>query len=219
MTESLGISMFSNDEDRRSRLSGNAISGLAEFMKELFENAYKHGRFPDSLGGNTPRQLRYLQMRRLQQGGSAELSLADRGHRASPILGEYISQIMSTFASPHGKPFIEVNISDFGLGVLDHYLSKTSGEMRGDDRLSLLIKLLTQDLTSNRLDPNAGLGIQKAMKAARKARAFISVRTAEFWLGQSFTTGEEALGLQPLTDETLPRVVGTHWHFIWGPQR
>ena len=80
------------------------------------------------------------------------------------------------------------SVSDFGYGIVDHFLSSQRGaQYRGYDRRKLLHKLIHEELTSSN-DPGAGKGIQKALVAAREMRGFVSVRTGEFWLAQSFLT-------------------------------
>ena len=70
-------------------------------------------------------------------------------------------------------------------------------------------------LTSKSNDKSAGLGIQKALDAARSMQAFVSLRTGEFWLTASFLPELPDARLTLLGTGSHPPVAGTHWQIFW----
>ena len=76
--------------------------------------------------------------------------------------------------------------------------------------------LLFERLSSKGTDPAAGLGIQRALRAAAQMQAFVSVRTAEFWLAASYAEEGRAKRLIDVAGgEKRARVKGTHWQILW----
>ena len=101
-------------------------------------------------------------------------------------------------------------MSDFGPGIVDGFLATSAGEAhRQRPRAELLQDLLHNQLSS-KSDPNAGLGIGNALAAAQEMGAFVSLRTAEFWL-------VTRLDKQPrlyLRVGEFAKVPGTHWQLL-----
>jgi hypothetical protein len=183
---------------------------LAKFILELFDNALTHG-CASSTDPASNRKLRFIRFRKLVGEPS---QLMDRTRRSLPLLSTHFDKSLKL--NTEWNAFIEVNISDFGKGIVDSFLASPTGEKYGSsDRSSTLSRLLHSDLTSNSLDQNAGLGIQKALEAANGLKAFVSVRTNEFWLGRSYVVNPDGIELEPLAPPGLGRVAGTHWQIIW----
>ena len=118
---------------------------------------------------------------------------------------------------------MEASISDFGPGMLDHFLRSNRGlYYREKNRAEVLQKLITTRLSSKHHE-SAGLGTQKAMLAARNIRALMSLRTAEFWVVKAFdadaSNGESKLdfgsGISDVQSEGRAFVAGTHWQLLW----
>jgi hypothetical protein len=178
---------------------------LSTFLVELHDNAYEHGRMYKDQAG---KGMRFLRIR--NHIGDRQ-QLRKKTGRLRP-LDQYIADL------PDFGPqiLVEVNASDFGMGVVDHFLSSSNGRMYSKmPRRELLDALLTKRLTSKPGDPSAGLGIQKALAAAREMAGFVSLRTGEFWLVQSFSRPGAELSLADIYQRTLAPVAGTHWQFFY----
>lgn len=184
-----------------------AMESISEFLRELFENAYIHGRLPGST-----RQLRYMRFRKITD---ARATLLKRGGKTVPMLETHVHD---SLRGKKSNGFFEVSVSDFGLGILDAFLASPSGRRRADEpRAELLGELIHDKLSSNSLDQNAGLGIPKALRAAKDIGALVSVRTGEFWWARSYQDGEEGFRLKPQRAGELAPVAGTHWQILWAP--
>lgn len=219
MFSDIGVEFKRRPGRAAGEVSFAALDGLTLFMREIFENAFRHGHCEDSLDGSATRQLRFMQVRKYKDLAGSPVTLAERAGRTSEVLGNYITNVQVNLAEHEDNPLYEVVISDFGLGIVDHYLARTRTAKREEPRKELLSRLLSDQLSSNKMDPSAGLGLSKALEAARACHAFVSVRTNEFWYGQSFEKGDEDLTLRSLTGDPLSKIAGTHWHFVWGPQQ
>lgn len=110
---------------------------------------------------------------------------------------------------------VEASISDFGLGIVDGFQASAAGYGPDADRLELLEQLIYGRLTSKSNDTSAGLGIQNALDAARRMNAFVSLRTAEFWMAVSFLPEKPEARLVHLGMAPHPPVAGTHWQIFW----
>lgn len=192
-------------------LHDQSLESLTEFIKELFENAYQHGRRPDEAGRTNP-SLRFIRFRKIV--GDPRL-LYRRAGESTPILQSFVSD---SLAHKRESGFLEICISDFGRGILDTFLATPAGKShQSRERHQVLDQLLYENLTSNSLDPAAGHGINNAMLAARRLRSFVSLRTNEFWLARSFASDAAAQHLADVSTQPLGKVSGTHWQFIWAP--
>ncbi len=179
---------------------------LTTFLSELHDNSYNHGR----LDSSNIRKIRFLRLRKHMATNKQELA---RRANSIPMLQNYIENITRDDKS---LAIIEASISDFGLGILDHFLRSPYGShLANVDRAELLHKILLERLSAKGEDPGAGQGLSKALRAAKQMSAFVSLRTAEFWLGQSYLEPDATLTLQTMRDMPTARVVGTHWQFIW----
>ena len=193
--------------------SNSVIEELSRFFHEIFENAYKHGRFGKEGHGKNSAHLRYLRVRKVV--GQRE-GLKKRAQSSFPGVFEFVSRSVDAGKTP---AFIELTISDFGRGILDQFLETGAGARFAQaDRRALLDALLFKELTSTPLDTQAGKGISRALKAAKALGAFVSLRTAEFHYAAAFDQSQPISDFKPI-ELAEPRgpVRGTHWQFLWAP--
>lgn len=186
-------------------VSEGPAGAVGRFLFELHENGLEHGSRDSS--GRRLRGARMLRIRKHVANNPEELITRNGGFLE---LEEYLRSIGT-------NALVEATISDFGPGVVDGFLASPSGlghEKR--ERRDLLDSLLFERLSSKGTDPAAGLGIQRALRAAAQMQAFVSVRTAEFWLAASYAGDGRAKRLIDVAGpEKRARVQGTHWQVLW----
>jgi hypothetical protein len=173
-----------------------------EFLLELHANGWEHA--------SACRGIRTLKIAKHIYTGSDRL----RDKASSfPELENYIE------AQPNigAVNLVEASVSDFGPGILGGFMASPAAErfadMPGQEVLDLL---LHRKLSRKSGDPNAGLGILNALKAAKAMSAFVSLRTGEFWyvLDGSISGGEARL--RPREGRAkYPQVDGTHWQILY----
>jgi hypothetical protein len=157
-----------------------AMKALGTFLSELHDNAYEHGRAVDR-EGRILRGVRYLRLRK-QIGKNRDEIISRAG--SFPPLRQYLEQ---TALGAGPQAVMEAVVSDYGPGIVDHFLQSRQGHSyQHVERRALLHRLLHESLTAKGLDPSAGLGIQRALRAAKELAGFVSLRTGEFWLAQSY---------------------------------
>lgn len=171
-----------------------------EFLYELHMNGWEHA------GARSG--VRVMRLAKHLYGGRE--NLVEKAGTFDELAG-YIER-----QPAHGAiNLVEASVSDFGPGILDGFLATDAGARhRTRDRGELLDALIHRRLSSKITDPNAGLGILNALRAAKAMYAFVSVRTGEFWLTMDGSaTGEDArLRRRP---GAFPPVVGTHWQLLY----
>ena len=124
--------------------------------------------------------------------------------------------IRAGFKGSGQHAFLEASVSDFGLGILDHFLSSEKGErFRSTARREVLQKILLEPLSAKLIDEGAGQGLRNALHAARDMGGFVSLRAGEFWLVQSYAQPDAAIALHDVDDIRRQKVAGTHWQFFW----
>jgi hypothetical protein len=188
----------------------SARDALTSFIKELFENAYQHGRLSDSRGAYVP-NLRFMRFRKIYRNNSALFTSA---FASMAVLRDFVQ---SHLRRRGDQAFLEISVSDFGAGILGTFLASPAGKRHLDrPREKVLDELLYDRLTSTPLDRSAGLGIRKALRAAQSQGAFVSMRTNEFWRAQSFARPmSEPILRDVVAGHRLGHVAGTHWTIIW----
>jgi hypothetical protein len=173
---------------------------ILEFLYELQANAVEHGR--------ARRNVRLLRLQKhVYPSRTAALSHATNFQELTDYLAAQPER-------PSNRRFnlVEASVSDFGPGILDGFLATFAGEThRLRPRAELLDDLLHQQLSS-RSDPNAGLGIGYALTAAQAIGAFVSLRTAEFWLVFRGRIDKEPRLL--FKEGDFAKVPGTHWQLL-----
>lgn len=185
------------------------------FLYELNQNGYEHGRLDER--GNTINGIRYFRIR-VRDFGSKE--------QVKNWCGA-VSTVEDVLTAP-GQPtkFIEVNISDFGIGILKTYCNAKLPTHDGSDRdasAQLLSRILLEDLTSKAGGiTREGGGLHQAIDAIRNAQGALCLRTDRFSVYRSFKHDRElslpsGLVFAELRDlNRYEYVMGTHWT-LWIP--
>jgi hypothetical protein len=184
-----------------------AAGVVGKFLAELHENGIEHGS-RDAQGKTIP-GTRFMRIRK--HAANNKQQLLDRCASLSE-LAQHVERSLSPTNTP---ALIEAAVSDFGLGIVDAFTASAAGDNLRMSRRELLEALIYDRLSSKSGDPSAGLGIQKALAAARQMGAFVSLRTAEFWMTVSFADDNSEPKLRDLSDKTHGRVAGTHWQILW----
>lgn len=173
---------------------------ILEFLYELQANAKEHG--------HAKPNIRFL---RLQKHLYPNRTKALTHATGFTELSRYL---LNQPEKPSNRKFnlVEASVSDFGPGILDGFLATSAGAAHTHrPRLELLTELIHRQLSS-KSDPNAGLGIRQALRAARQMGAFVSLRTAEFWYVLQPSQSEEP-HLVPINNK-LAKIRGTHWQLL-----
>jgi hypothetical protein len=94
-----------------------AKASLTDFIKELFENAYQHGRRAGEPGHYVP-NLRFIRFRKIT---GLRIDLARRAGDGIDIaiVKEFVTAALAKRREP---AFLEISISDFGYGIVDKFL-------------------------------------------------------------------------------------------------
>ena len=177
------------------------IGILTRFLGELHDNAFRYSR-TTSHNSVSQRGIRYVRLR--AHLGTNKKELVSRA-RNNPIVEDYLDRNATAGV-------MEASVSDFGIGIVDHFLSSQHGQIyRSHDRRELLERLVHSSLSSS-IDPAAGHGLPNVLDAARDIHALVSLRTGEFWLSQSFLKSEAAKRLEdvPSAGGKRAMVAGTH---------
>ena len=195
---------------RISPVNAGAIGDLSTFIFELHDNAYEHGRAFASSHARMPRNIRFVRLKKHIANSPHELLNRTRSFHE---LYKYIQEI----SSGSGKQvFIEASVSDFGLGIVDHFLQSPAGRLyESYPRQAIVNSLLNENWSAKQGDPAAGYGIPNALISAKKMSGFVSLRTGEFWLAQSYSDPRTPPTLTASANQNHPSVTGTHWQFIW----
>jgi len=188
-----------------------AAAEVTKFLTELQENSFEHGSRDQN--GKVMPGTRLLRLRKYTNNTKAQL--LDRC-RSFPELAVHVEKSVT---EARGPALIEATVSDFGLGIIDSFAtSKVAANVQLPNRGELLDLLIYDRLSSKGSDPSAGLGITKALKAARSMGAFVSLRTGEFWRSVSYADDNADPRLQDVAGSTHGRVAGTHWQILWAQQ-
>lgn len=179
---------------------------LGKFLAELHENGSEHGSRGED--GKTLPGTRFLRVKK--HVANSKQQLLER----SGSFVELQAYVDAAVPDTVGPALIEASISDFGLGIVDGFSRTPAAVKVSLDRRALLDELIYGRLSSKSSDPSAGLGIQKALDAARRMSGFVSLRTGEFWLSASFAGSEPDIRLQDVPGPH-PLVAGTHWQLLW----
>lgn len=171
-----------------------------EFLWELHMNGWEYA--------SGARGVRVMRLAKHLYGGRDDLQATAGSFRE---LSDYIGR-----QPAHGAVnLVEASVSDFGPGILGGFLATDAGRShRERDRAELLDELLHRKLSSKISDPNAGLGISNALRAAKAMYAFVSLRTGEFWLTMDGSSPEPGARLT-MREGRFEPVVGTHWQLLY----
>lgn len=152
---------------------------LHSFVYEVFQNTFEHGRY--SVKGELISGLRYLRIRTY----IGKLDELCRRAEGFPELKKFISRHDNDRQKT--LRFMEFSVSDAGQGIVSHYINSSSRPVKSfDERKALLHDLIGANTSSKEKISGVGLGLPNAMKALSKLKAFISLRTEEFWMYRDF---------------------------------
>ncbi|MEQ1783031.1 MAG: hypothetical protein ABMA14_16865 [Hyphomonadaceae bacterium] len=192
-------------DDPFGPLSTGPMACLSEFLRELFENANQHGR-----NARSDKQLRFLRFRKIIDGRDR---LIQRAGSHFPALAHHVENVLE---NDDTDGFLEVTVSDFGHGILGHFLSSPAGKKYAAAKpRDVMQRLLYGNLSSKSQDTAAGQGIVNALTAAQRLGAFVSLRTADSWFAKSYSTDPQTFMLEHVASEQLAPAAGTHWQLLW----
>ena len=190
-----------------------ADNDLADFVFELYQNTFEHGRL-DAHDRPIP-GMRYVRLRK--HIGVNKASLVSRAGEW-PELKAYLEWVI-----PNGKEFklYEITVSDQGLGMIGRLTAKRPDLVRPlasvEERTALLNEMLLHPVTSKRDFPGTGYGLSRTLRAISRLQGFVSLRTDRSWLYGSSAIDEELekTGLKPVPGATdLPKVTGTLFNIL-----
>lgn len=208
---------FERDQGDRTMdlFAENPEEDLAQYVFELYQNGYEHGRYGIDKSTILP-GLRYISVRK-------HIATSEE------ILREYSSGFseLDQYLKRHseeskGFKYYEVSVSDRGLGIIRRFLMDRPDhtvdiENRNECGI-LLRKLLTESLTSKKSADGAGGGLLRALRAVKTLNGFLTLRTDKFWYCAAFPRSDDTLPTSELRevrcDVTLERIAGTHFNAI-----
>ena len=168
--------------DKRSAARHKAEHELVNFVYETFQNTVEHGRY--SSLNDLIRGIRYFRMHVY-----IDKSVGDLVRRASgfPELETYLARPRTKSSA---RRFVELSVTDAGQGIASHYLNSLPEERSVTyNREHVLQELIGDNLSSKRSMAGVGWGLPNALAALRELKAFVSLRTEEFWLYRDFAAG------------------------------
>lgn len=180
---------------------------LGRFLAELHENGAEHG--SRARDGKTLAGTRTMRIKKHVANNKTQLLERCEGFER---LRDYMAKAVPDTG---GTAMVEASISDFGLGMVDGFSSSPAARNIDLKGRALLEALIYERLSAKSGDPSAGLGIRKALEAARRMNGFVSLRTGEFWLAASFADGAPDIRLEDVGGGARPMVAGTHWQLFW----
>ena len=185
---------------------------LHSFIYEVFQNTIEHGRYSE--GGGLIPGLRYLRIRTyIDEAGKLR-----RRAEGFPELERFISRYDNN--EQKTLRFMELSVSDGGQGIVSHYInsSYSSSAENFDKRKDILHQLIGTRKTSKDKLSGVGLGLLNAMKALSELKAFISLRTEEFWMCRDFNDSDETEQIEILrpvsTMGQINRLRGTQFNVV-----
>jgi hypothetical protein len=187
---------------------------MAEYIFELYQNGYEHGRYNTDRSGVLP-GLRFISVRKHIAANERSLRKYAEGF---PELDAYLAE---NFRNNRALRYYEVGVSDQGLGILRRFLADrpahASDAGSREARLELLRRILAETLTSKKNAPGAGGGLMKALRAARDLGGFVSLRTDRFWIYAAFAErGDRPLVFDEVDcGRDLAPIAGTHFNAIF----
>ena len=186
-----------------------AERALYSFIYEVFQNTIEHGRFAKD--GKIIPGLRYLRIRYYID--NTIKRLRDRA-AGFPELEDFILR-----RDNPRRRFLELSVSDGGQGIVSHYVNSGSISAKSfEERLALLRQLVEGKASSKGSMSGIGLGLPNAMHALSKLKAFISLRTEEFWMYRDYSKpseGKRAELIQPVSAaKQISRLNGTQFNVL-----
>ena len=162
----------------------HAENQLINFVYETFQNTVEHGRYGDS--NSLIHGIRYFRIQVYIDNKVPDLVRRATGF---PELERFLERPRPKGS---GKRFVELSVSDVGQGITSHFInSRLETGSHHDDRAKILQKLIGGRLSSKRAMSGVGLGLPNALSALKELKAFLSLRTEEFWLYRDYARQDE----------------------------
>jgi hypothetical protein len=189
-----------------------ADTRLVDFIFELYQNTYEHGRRIRQ-NGETIASFRYIRMRKYIDRRENFLSRS----RQFVELAAYLDAVL-----PHGEfKLYEITVADDGLGLLTQFLQSRRDfavPASAEEKIELMNRLLTTSLSSKPDYPGTGRGLPNVLEAIGALEGFISVRTDDLWMCGHYAGepgGLPASGLQPArVSAPLAPIAGTQYNIL-----
>lgn len=191
----------------------SARESLLKFLRELHTNAFEYS----LLKGNEGETLQGITLVRIGVHLDRRENLASRFGGVPEEFSDYVQRATDRSRGKYAG-LMEASISDFGPGILDHFLKSSRGEFYKDNQREQVLKSLVTEKLSSKYYSSSGLGMKIAISAARKIKALVSLRTDEFWGTRAFdevVAGGQPPELSLRFIQGLGRVSGTHWQIFW----
>lgn len=168
----------------KSKQRQHAETQLINFVYETFQNTVEHGRYGES--NSLIHGIRYFRIQVYIDNKVPDLVRRATGF---PELERFLERPRPIGS---GKRFVELSVSDVGQGITSHFMnSRLEPGSRHDDRAKILQKLIGGRLSSKRAMSGVGLGLPNALSALKELKAFLSLRTEEFWLYRDYARQDE----------------------------
>ena len=195
--------------DDKAGIKKQAEAALYNFIYEVFQNTIEHGRYAKD--GQIIPGLRYLRIRTYIDNSIEKLSARATGF---PELEDFVSR-----RNNRQRRFLELSVSDGGQGIVSHYVNCGSTSANNfEQRLAILHELVERQASSKAKVSGVGLGLPNAMRALSELKAFISLRTEEFWMYRDFSKPSEMEPtelLQPVSAaQQICRLSGTQFNVV-----
>ncbi len=206
------LDQYEHNSKSKAEIRRHAEDQLINFIYETFQNTIEHGRYTsdnDLISG-----IRYLRLHVYL--GNSILNLVRRA-KGFPQLETFLNRQQH---SRRPMRFIELAVSDVGQGITSHYLhSKAENSLPMCERAEVLQQLVCGRLSSKSYMSGVGLGLPNAVSALRELKAFLSLRTEEFWLFQDYADQQHSedptLFLQSVGKRSsIAPLVGTQFNVL-----
>ena len=206
------LQQYKHGFEKKSVGRQKAEHELVNFVYETFQNTVEHGRY--SSVNDIIHGIRYFRIH-IYIGNSVEGLV----RRASgfPELETFLSRSRTKRSE---KRFIELSVADAGQGIASHYLNSRP-DLQSDvyDRERVLQELIGGNLSSKRSMSGVGWGLPNALAALKELKAFVSLRTEEFWLyrdfSESLSSPDTGRYLYPVErSKSLARIAGTQFNVL-----
>lgn len=190
------LTQYENRDKEKTKQRRHAENQLINFLYETFQNTVEHGRYTEN--NELIPGIRYFRIH--VYSGNNVSKLVDRA-TGFPELKQFLKQ---TRHKSSEKRFVELSVADAGQGITSHYLnSRPKSAPSKGSRMQVLQALIGGRLSSKRYMSGVGLGLPNALSALRELKAFISLRTEEFWLYRDYTSKYSSQDDVPYPDQCL----------------
>ena len=203
---------FHGTKQSRSIERRRAEEELFNFVYEIFQNTIEHGRYTNNHELITG--VRYL---RLHVYIDTDIKKLTRRAAEYSELAAFIDRRCQQRGTTR---FIELAVADVGQGIVSHYLnSRSLNAPKLGDRAQVLQKLFGETLSSKTTMSGVGFGLPYAMSALKELKAFVNLRTEEFWLYRDYSAPNDNANngqiLQPVLElDHFTPIRGTQFNVL-----